>query len=182
LVLITWKASTARASDGSTATATAPSTVSLIVGMAATFIFIALPALNAYAHRPHYALYTNALAANRAGYFFPHDEFYDDGLREGFKFVSEHAPHGAIVAHETPGVARHYLEKFGRTDLRSRVISDSQFDATNESNAFVILQRGRTYFENREKMEAVRASNKFRKVYEGIINGVSAVEVYAPSK
>ena len=31
---------------------------------------------------PHYALYTNALAADKAGYFFPHDEFYDDGLRE----------------------------------------------------------------------------------------------------
>src|SRR5204863_6679305 len=45
-------------------------------------IVIGVPAWLAYKAGPHYALYTNALAADKVGYFFPHDEFYDDGLRE----------------------------------------------------------------------------------------------------
>ena len=89
----------------------------------ALVIFIALPACIAYGSRPHYAAYTNALGGGRVGYYFPHDEFYDDGLREAIRFVCETAPHGATIAHETPGVARYYLAKYGRTDLRSRVLS-----------------------------------------------------------
>jgi hypothetical protein len=58
----------------------------------------------------------------------PHDEFYDDGLREAIKYVCEQAPVGATIAHETPGVARHYLSAFGREDLQSRVISSKEFD------------------------------------------------------
>ncbi|MGH9901032.1 MAG: hypothetical protein ACRD68_04235, partial [Pyrinomonadaceae bacterium] len=151
-------------------------------GAAAVVFFVALPAWTAYANRPHYALYTSALAPRGAGYFFPHDEFYDVGLREAVKFVSENAPPGATVAHETPGVVRHYLEKYGRADLRPRVISDPQFDVTSDpSNTFVILQRGRTYFENREEMGAVRSGGRFTKVYDGLVGGASAVEVYAPA-
>ncbi len=65
---------------------------SAIVSAAAVFVFILLPGWTAYAHGPHYALYTNALAAGRDGYYFPHDEFYDDGLREAIKFVTRHCP------------------------------------------------------------------------------------------
>lgn len=141
-------------------------------------VFLAWPAWAVFASRPHYALYTNALGANRAGYFFPHDEFYDDGLREALQFVADHAPPGATVVHETPGVARYYLEQRGRADLRSRVLSDPAFrleDAPRPS--YFILQRGRTYFENRDKMAAVRAG--LPKVHEVMIFGLSAVEVYA---
>ncbi|MDX6269707.1 MAG: hypothetical protein QOD28_930 [Acidobacteriota bacterium] len=139
--------------------------------------FVALPAWLAYAAAPHYATYTNALGAGRAGYYFPHDEFYDDGLREAIRYVAEHAPARASIVHETPGVARYYLQKFGRSDLDSRVLSDPAFqlDAAPRP-AFVILQRGRTYYENREKMQDVRARG--RKVYEGFVGSVSAVEVY----
>lgn len=153
---------------------------SRVAGVAVVALFVALPAWTAYAHGPHYALYTNALAAGRAGYYFPHDEFYDAGLREAIRDVCAHAPPGATVAHETPGVVRYYLEKFGRTDLRSRVISDPRFDAARaDAPLFVILQRGRTYFENRAEMEAVRDSPRFVRVYEELIRGAVAVEVYA---
>ena len=153
---------------------------SQVVWGAAVVVFVALPALIAYAQRPHHALYTNALAAGRAGYYFPHDEFYDDGLREAIGYVGINAPPGATIAHETPGVAKYYLEKFGRTDLRSRVISDSRFDVADApAPLFVILQRGRAYFENRDEREAIRNSTNFIKVYEGTIRGASAVEVYA---
>jgi hypothetical protein len=142
--------------------------------------FVGLPAWTAYAHKPHYALYTNPLARARAGYFFPHDEFYDDGLREAIEFVCRRAPEGATIAHETPGVVRYYLKRFGRTDLRSEVISDPQYNPLGEpENTFVILQRGRTYFENREEMQLVRAGGAFVRVYEVLIDGVSAAEVYA---
>jgi hypothetical protein len=139
--------------------------------------FVALPAWLAYAAAPHYATYTNALGAGRAGYYFPHDEFYDDGLREAISYVAGHAPERASIVHETPGVARYYLQKFNRTDLDSRVLSDPAFrlDAAPRP-AYFILQRGRTYFENREKMRAARESG--RKVYEGFVGGLSAVEVY----
>lgn len=139
--------------------------------------FIALPAWIAYGAAPHYATYTNALGASRAGYFFPHDEFYDDGLREAIEYVASTAPPGSTIVHETPGVARHYLQKFNRADLNSRVLSDPAFQfAETPRPVYAILQRGRTYFENREKMEAARTRGQ--KVYEGFVNGLSAVEVY----
>jgi hypothetical protein len=140
--------------------------------------FIALPAWAAFMAAPHYALYTNALALRAAGYYFPHDELYDDGLREAIAYVANRAPHGATVAHETPGVVRYYLERYGRTDLQSRTISDPQFDVAREpAPVYAILQRGRTYFENREEMGAVRAG--FMPEHEIVINGVSAAEVYS---
>jgi hypothetical protein len=43
---------------------------------------------------------------------------------------------------------------------------------------FHILQRGRTYFENQDKMKEVR--ERFTLVYAGCIRGHTAVEVYAP--
>jgi hypothetical protein len=148
-----------------------------IVRAVVFMFFIALPAWIAYAAAPHYATYTNALGFRRAGYFFPHDEFYDDGLREAIKYVAEHAPHNASIVHETPGVARYYLQKFNRADLNSRVLSDPAFKfGETPRPAYVILQRGRTYFENREKMTEARTRGQ--KVYEGFVSGLSAVEVY----
>jgi len=144
---------------------------------ATLLVFLALPAWSALSVRPHYAMYTNALGAHQAGYYFPHDEFYDDGLREAIKFVADHAPRGATLAHETPGVVRHYLERFHLTDLDARVLSASDFSIDAAPlPAYFIIQRGRTYFENRAKMDEVRA--RFKKVYEGTVAGVVAVEVY----
>ena len=150
---------------------------SMVFSLFVAAVFIVLPAWTAYASGPHYALYTNALAAGKAGYFFPHDEFYDDGLREAIKYVCETAPSGATIAHETPAVARHYLASFGRNDLKSEAISAKEFDVrTAQGPVYVVVQRGRTYFENREELDHVRAH--FRRVHEVKINGASAVEVF----
>jgi hypothetical protein len=148
-----------------------------IAATLALLIVIALPAWSAYRSRPHYAMYTNALGAGRAGYYFPHDEFYDDGLREALKFVAARAPQGSTVVHETPGVTRYYLARFDRADLTQRVLSDTEFKLDDAPRpAYFVVQRGRTYFENRDKMDAVRA--RFPKVYESTVAGVAAVEVY----
>ncbi|HEY0385426.1 MAG TPA: glycosyltransferase family 39 protein [Pyrinomonadaceae bacterium] len=148
-----------------------------ITGAIALLFFIILPAWTAYANRPHYAAYTNWLGGGRAGYYFPHDEFYDDGLREAIRFVCENAPPGATIVHETPAVARYYLEKFNRPDLQSRVLSDRSLSVDSLPRpAYVIVQPGRTYFENREKLSEVRA--EFSKVHEELVDGAVAVEVY----
>ena len=148
------------------------------VGAASLALFVGVPAWAAARAAPHYALYTNALVPRPAGYYFPHDELYDDGLREAIKYVADHAPPGATLAHETPGVVSHYLARFGREDLRLRVISDPQFDVTSEPGpVYAILQRGRTYFENREAMGRVRAS--FKPETQIVIDGVVAAEVYS---
>ncbi|HEX8147394.1 MAG TPA: glycosyltransferase family 39 protein [Pyrinomonadaceae bacterium] len=141
-------------------------------------LFVGVPAWAAVAAAPHYALYTNALAPRPAGYYFPHDELYDDGLREAIKYVAGHAPPGATLAHETPGVVRHYLARFGREDLRPQVISDPHFDVTGSpAPVYAILQRGRTYFENREELQRVRAD--FEPETRIVIDGVVAAEVYS---
>lgn len=148
-----------------------------IVGAIALVVFFVLPAWTAYASRPHYALYTNLLGGSRAGYYFPHDEFYDDRLREAVRFVCETAPPGAAIVNETPGVVRYYLEKYNRTDLQSRVLSERSLSLDDlPQPAYVIVQRGRVYFENREKLALVHA--RFQKVHEELVNNASAVEVY----
>ena len=141
--------------------------------------FIALPAWTAYANRPHYALYTNSLVSQTAkGFYFPHDEYYDVGLREAIRYVCETAPQGATIVHETPGVVRYYVEVYGRRDLTSRVLSDPMYNVDPEKETFIILQRGRTYFENRDKMREVR--ERFRLVYALCPQvGASSAEVYS---
>jgi len=148
------------------------------VGAASLALFVCAPAWAAVRSAPHYALYTNALAPRPAGYYFPHDELYDDGLREALRYVADHAPRGATIAHETPGVVRHYLARFGRGDLNSQVISDPRFDVTSAPGpTYAILQRGRTYFENREEMRRVRSD--FKPETQVVVEGVIAAEVYS---
>jgi dolichyl-phosphate-mannose-protein mannosyltransferase len=148
-----------------------------IVAAVTVLLFIGLPAWSAYSAAPHYGLYTNAIGAKHVGYFFPHDEFYDDGLREAIKFACDSAPPGAIIAHETPATTRYYLERFGRTDLKSKTISSPDFDPAHLSGpAYIIVQHGRTYFENRDKLALIRSN--FRKVHEITIQGIPAAEVF----
>jgi 4-amino-4-deoxy-L-arabinose transferase-like glycosyltransferase len=140
-------------------------------------VLLAVPAWTAYAGAPHYSLFTNALGHGYTAYFFPHDEFYDDGLSEAIRFVAGRAPRNSMIVSETPGVVGYYLEKFGRTDLQSRVLSDPQFAIPSGQPVYFMLQRGRTYFENRDKITEVRA--RFELVYAGCIQGHTAAEVYA---
>jgi hypothetical protein len=171
MALLRWVA--ARASDWRYGSA--------LVSAVAVLIFILTPVMIAYSNAPHYALYTNALAADKAGYYFPHDEFYDDGLREAIKYVCDNAPPNAIIAHETPAVVRYYLERYGRSDLQSHAMSAPDFDpAKIDSGAYFILQRGRTYFENREKLAFIRAN--FKEVHETQVRGLTACEVFAGQK
>jgi len=138
---------------------------------------VVVPGWSAYAGAPHYSLYSNALGQSYTAYFFPHDEFYDDGLNDAIRFVAARAPRNALIVSETPGVVGYYTEKYDRTDLQSRVLSDANFAVSDQGPAYYILQRGRTYFENQNKMKEVR--DRFSLVYAGCIKGHTAAEIYA---
>jgi hypothetical protein len=135
------------------------------------------PAFSAYASAPHYGMYSNIIGDRYTAHFFPHDEFYDDGLNEAIRFVCTNAPANATIVTETPGVARYYTEKFGRQDLQSQVLSDPNFAVPNQGAVYFILQRGRTYFENRDKMKQVR--EQFPLVYASCVREFTAAEVYS---
>jgi dolichyl-phosphate-mannose-protein mannosyltransferase len=138
---------------------------------------VVMPALTAYGSAPHYGLYSNMIGDPYTTYFFPHDEFYDDGLNEAIHFVCLNAPPNATIVTETPGVVRYYTEKFGRKDLQSQVLSDPDFTVPHQAAVYFVLQRGRTYFENRDKMKQVR--EQFPVVYASCVRDFTAAEVYS---
>lgn len=140
-------------------------------------VTVIAPAIGAFASAPHYALYSNIIGDRYTAHFFPHDEFYDDGLNEAIRFVCANAPANATVVTEAPGVVLYYTEKFGRQDLQSQVLSDPNFTVPNGGRIYFILQRGRTYFENQEKMKQVR--ERFPMVYASCVREFTAAEVYS---
>lgn len=121
---------------------------------AAAAIVVLACALDALRLAGHPALYVSPLVGGQrvAGRFFPHDEFYDAGLREAFASVAASAPLGATVATETPMVASYYLKRFNRPDLVVDVLSDSKFSFDATAGTYCVVQTGRTYFENRARL------------------------------
>lgn len=139
--------------------------------------FVVAPAAISLASLPYPSLYLSPLGGNRIGYYFPHDEFYDIGARESIRYIADRAPAGAIVASEIPGVLSYYLERFGRTDIRSEIMSNPGFDFFSARPDFVILQRGRMYFENRNIFSLIEAN--YPVVQESRIRGGIACQVFA---
>lgn len=123
------------------------------------------------------SLYVNLLGCGRVGYFFPHDEFYDLGARESIRFVAETAPQGATLASEIPGVVEYYLERYYRPDIRSHIISQPSFSLSQEPPDFVLLQRGRVYFENLKNFEFIEKN--FAPVQSSVYEGAPAATVYS---
>ena len=116
--------------------------------LTALLVLVSLAALVA-AH-PFYALYVNAIGggAERAAYYFPHDECYDLRLREAIAGALREAPPGSVLVGETPAVFSYYLERSGRRDLRVANLSDARFTLPVTAPRFVFLQPGRIYYEN----------------------------------
>src|SRR5262249_17607852 len=164
-------------------------------------VFVLWPAATALRSLPYPALYTNSFGAGRVGYFFPHDEFYDVGARESIEYIAQHAPSGALVASEIPTVLQYYLERYGRTDIRSAVMSDpsfrvgqapgsplpvSQLLATHQpisttnlelpAPAYLLVQPGRVYFENERYIAAIESM--FDIVQASNYRGAVATRVY----
>ncbi|HKV39555.1 MAG TPA: glycosyltransferase family 39 protein [Blastocatellia bacterium] len=145
--------------------------------VAGLLFFVAWPSITALANLPYPGLYTNALGGGRAGYFFPHDEFYDLGARESMAYIASHAHKNATVGTEIPGVLQYYMERFGRTDIRSEITSHRSSGVTISPPDFVLIQPGRIYYENRDAYASIEA--RFSAVQSSTYNHRAATVVYA---
>jgi Dolichyl-phosphate-mannose-protein mannosyltransferase len=99
---------------------------------------------------PHYRLYTNIFGGGtaRAGYYFPHDEFYDAAIRDTAATIARLARPHAHVASETPELFTHYARSAGRDDLVAISLSDRAALGTLAPGDIVIVARGRRYYTN----------------------------------
>ncbi|HJQ67589.1 MAG TPA: glycosyltransferase family 39 protein [Blastocatellia bacterium] len=144
--------------------------------VAVALIFVLAPAITTVRSLPYPSLYLNALGGGHTGYYFPHDEFYDLGARESIKHVAETAPEGASLASEIPGVVQYYLERYNRPDIRSEIISHPKFDLLEDPPDYILLQRGRLYFENLEEFKLIERS--FSPEQASSYLGADAARVY----
>jgi hypothetical protein len=139
-------------------------------------LFVAAPSVITVKSLPYPSIYLNAFGGDRVGYLFPHDEFYDLGARESIRYIADHARPSAVVASEVPGVFMYYLERFGRTDIQSEVLSHPKFDLKTARPDYVLLQRGRLYFENRDTFLLIE--NNYPLAQSSTYKGAAASEVY----
>jgi hypothetical protein len=121
-------------------------------------IVMVMSIVNSIHASPHFRLYTNSFGGGMAwaGYYFPHDEFYDASMREVIGEIVRRARPGARAVSESPTLAAYYAQRAGRSDLVCVSLSDP--DAVKQLSAgdFVIIARGRRYFSNDALINALR--------------------------
>jgi hypothetical protein len=110
---------------------------------------------------PHFRLYTNAPGGGmaRAGYYFPHDEFYDASMRDVVSEIARGAKLNARVVSESPSLAAYYAQRANRPDLVCVSLSDLTSLQDVREGDFVIIARGRRYFSNDAIVSALRQSS-----------------------
>jgi hypothetical protein len=113
-------------------------------------VVIATSVVNSVQASPHFRLYTNSIGGGTAwaGYYFPHDEFYDASMRDVIAEIVRRAKPGAKVASESPTLAAYYAERAQRPDLICVSLSDPAAVSQLTTGDFVIIARGRRYFSN----------------------------------
>jgi hypothetical protein len=127
---------------------------------------------------PHFRLYTNALGGGmaRAGYYFPHDEFYDASMRDVIREIAQQAKPGVTVASESTTLAGYYAERFNRQDLKCVSLSDPEALSQLRESDFIIVERGRRYFSNDALLAAL--SQSVTPTFTHKLSGVAAADVY----
>ena len=113
-------------------------------------IVIVASVINSVQAAPHFRLFTNSIGGGTAwaGYYFPHDEFYDASMRDVMTEIANRARPGARVASESPSLASYYAEREKRPDLICVSLSDPDALKQLNSGDFIIVARGRRYFSN----------------------------------
>ncbi len=126
---------------------------------------------------PHFRLYTNSLGGGMrwAGYYFPHDEFYDASMGDVTAEISLRARSGAHVASESPQLASYYAQRAKRPDLVCVSLSDPEALQQLGVGDFVILARGRRYFSNDVLISAL---GKVAPDFKLSLGAVPSAEVY----
>jgi len=113
-------------------------------------VVIGASVVNSIHAAPHFRLFTNSIGGGTAwaGYYFPHDEFYDASMRDVMVEIANRAQSGARVASESPSLATYYAERLGRPDLVCVSLSDPEALTQLRVGDFLIVSRGRRYFSN----------------------------------
>jgi Dolichyl-phosphate-mannose-protein mannosyltransferase len=125
---------------------------------------------------PHFRLFTNTLGGGtaNAGYFFPHDEFYDSSMREVISEIARRARPGARVASESPSLATYYAQRDKRSDLQGVSLSDPEALGQLQVGDFVIVARGRRYFSNDALLKALESHKTDLQFFLGNVRSVDA--------
>lgn len=147
-----------------------------IVAIPLIIIFVITPTFITIQHMPFPNLYVNAFGRGRVGYFFPHDEFYDLGARESISYIASHAPPGAAVVSDIPGVMQYYLERYNRPDIRIEILSHPNFSLADQKPDYALLQPGRIYFENESVYNFIEKN--FTPIQASTFEGVPATQLY----
>ena len=113
-------------------------------------IVIVASVVNSVQAAPHFRLFTNWIGGGTewAGYYFPHDEFYDASMRDVLNEIAQRARPGARVVSESPSLATYYAERANRPDLVCLSLSDREALEQLTPGDFIIVARGRRYFSN----------------------------------
>jgi hypothetical protein len=127
---------------------------------------------------PHFRLFTNSLGGGTAwaGYYFPHDEFYDASMREVIAEIGTRARPGAVVASESPSLATYYAERAKRSDLVCVSLSDPEALKGMQVGDFIIVARGRRYFSNDALIKSL--ANNAKPDLELFLGAVPSVKLY----
>jgi hypothetical protein len=141
-------------------------------------IVIAAAVVNSIQAAPHFRLFMNSIGGGTAwaGYYFPHDEFYDASMRDVMAEIAKRARPGARVASESPLLAAYYAERENRSDLVCLSLSDPEARKQLGAGDFVIIARGRRYFSNDAIISALR--DQASPTFELSLGPIPSVKVY----
>jgi hypothetical protein len=143
-------------------------------------IVIAASVINSVQATPHFRLFLNSIGGGTAwaGYYFPHDEFYDASMRDAINEIAGRARTGARDVSESPSLAAYYAEHAQRTDLVCISMSDPEAMQQLEPGDFVIVARGRRYFSNDAIISALRDhSTPVAELKLGVVPSVKIYEL-----
>lgn len=120
---------------------------------------LAVPVYDSLSVSPHFRLFTNTVGGGmgRAGYYFPHDEFYDAGSREVVTAIASLSPGRALIACEAPHLLDYYADRIGVPALDTISLSDPADVARLKEGDFIVITSGRRYFSNDRYQQALAA-------------------------
>src|SRR5882672_2297670 len=142
-------------------------------------VFLAQPLWTAANAGPFYSLYLNPLGLGRSGYYFPHDEVADAGLRPTIFKICNEAAAGSTVSGEAPPVFAYYFHQCRRDDLHYFSLSDARRE-TLPPSTYLVVEDGRKYFENISFIRAI--ASEADPAWTIAIDGVPAASVYRTSE
>lgn len=141
-------------------------------------IVIVLAVVSSIQASPHFRLFTNSVGGGMkwAGYYFPHDEFYDASMRDVIAQIGTQARPGAVVASESPSLASYYAQRVNRADLVCISLSDPEAMKRVQAGDYVIVARGRRYFSNDAIITALSQTTK--PDFQHFLGEVHSADVY----